>query len=156
MAAWVAAGEWRPFFPGAQVLVSRREHDAIVGEGPYRPDGSEALEALHAQGAVTLVDDEHEVTAEVTVRWTGAHSPGHSVVHVKSDGAEATMVGHLALSPIHAALDGCPLHEDPAAAHARLRALRDRGSPLVGPLWPAPGAARWTGTVMEPVPSGDR
>jgi len=150
MIAWVAAdGGWSPFFPNAEVLVSRREYEAITDAGPYRPQGSDALLALQAQSVVTTVDDEHTVTSEVTTRWTGAHSPGHQVVNVASQGSEATMIGHLALTPLHCATCEHDGHIDPPAAARVLHDLRDRRQLLVGPLWPAPGAARWTGHEMR-------
>jgi hypothetical protein len=151
MIAWRADEQWSPFFPNAEVLISRREHEAIAGDGDYTPGGAEAYLALHASGAVTTVDDEHVVTSEVTTRWTGRHSPGHQLVIIRSGDAEATMIGHLALSPLHCTIDDCALHFDTPAAVAVLKGLRDERRVLVGPLWPTPGAARWTGTEMQVV-----
>ena len=125
--------------------ISRREHDAIAGDGPYEPSGAAAYLALHALGAVTTVGDEHDVTRDVRLRWTGAHSPGHMIVDIRSDDDTATMLGHLALSPLHCVVEGTSrLHGDPVAATAVLRTLHD-GRLLIGPLWPAPGGVRWTG-----------
>ena len=143
MMAWRTDDGWTPFFPEADLLISRREHEAIAARADYRPSGAEAYLALHRQSAVTPVGDEHTVTSEVTMRWTGAHSPGHAVVDIESGHERATMIGHLALTPVHCAVDA-RLHEDPAAAEAILRRLAD-GRLLIGPLWPVPGAARWTG-----------
>jgi hypothetical protein len=151
MIAWRAGDQWSPFFANAEVLISRHEHQAIVDDGNYSPQGSEAYLALHAQGAVMTVDDEHAVTSEVTTRWTGKHSPGHQLVIIRSGDAEATMIGHLALNPLHCTIDDCALHLDTPAAVAVLKKLRDDRQMLVGPLWPAPGAARWTGTEMQVV-----
>ncbi len=150
MIAWADDGRWTPFFPNAEVLISRREYDAIVDDGPYRPQGSDALVALHAHGVVTKVGERHAVTPEVTIRFTGAHSPGHQVVDVTSGDLDATMIGHLALSPLHCVIDEFGGHNEPTSAATVLRALRDSGRLLVGPLWPAPGAARWTGREMRP------
>ena len=56
MIAWLDAhAGWRPFFPNAEVLVSRREYEAIADAGAYRPQGSDALLDLHTQGVVTAV-----------------------------------------------------------------------------------------------------
>lgn len=106
-----------------------------------------ATHALHAQGVLNTVDDEHAVTSEVNIRWTGAHSPGHVVVDISSVGEVATMIGHLALSPLHCVVGECGPHMDPPAAATVLRSLND-GRVLVGPLWPAPGAVRWTGDSL--------
>jgi hypothetical protein len=143
MIAWRAGDAWVPFFPNASVLLARAELDAIAGPGDYEPSGGEALLALDALGAVTPVEDGHEVTPDVTLRFTGKHSPGHQLVDVESGDDRATLIGHLALSPLHCAtLDGT-LHFDVEGANAVLRTLAD-GRLLAGPLWPAPGAVRWT------------
>ncbi len=149
MIAWLDGSGWTPFFPAAAVLVSRREHDAIADGSAYRPEGSDALLALREQGVVTVVEDEHAVTRDVTVRWTGGHSPGHQIVHISSNGDEATMIGHLALSPLNCALPGTGGHLDRTTAIAALTDVRDAGHLLIGPLWPEPGAARWTGAQMQ-------
>jgi hypothetical protein len=142
MMAWLTDDEWSPFFPKAEVLVSRREYEAIADDGPYEPQGGNALMALDSQGVVKTVDDDHIVTSEVTTAWTGAHSPGHMLVNVTADDTTATMIGHLALSPLHLLLGATGPHFDPPGATAVLETLHD-GRLLVGPLWPAPGAARW-------------
>jgi hypothetical protein len=154
MIAWRDGDRWAPFFPNADVILSRRERDAIAGPGDYDPSGGQALLALDAAGAVTAVDDGHAVTREVTLRLTGAHSPGHQVVDIASGSELATMLGHLALSPLHCATGDGTAHEDAPAANAILRTLAD-GRILVGPLWPAPGAVRWTAAGIETIaPAG--
>ena len=151
MIAWLTDDQWGPFFPNAEVLVSRREYEAIADDGPYEPQGGHALIALHALGVVRTVDDEHVVTSEVTTTWTGAHSPGHMLVNVAAGDTTATMIGHLALSPLHLVLGDPGPQIDPPAATAVLETLHD-GRLLVGPLWPAPGAARWSdaGVLVAP------
>ena len=137
------------------MLLSKREYEAIADDGWYSPSGGDALLALYEQGVVTPVDDEHVVTDDVALHWTGAHTPGHQVVDISSQGAHATMIGHLALSPLHCVIDECANHVESEAAVAVLMELRDRGDVLIGPLWPAPGAARWTGAEMRPVASDE-
>lgn len=69
------------------------------------------------------------------------HNPGHCAFHV---GAEATYVGHLAVTPLHLATGPCPpQHADPEGAWTWLEAVKADGRILVGPLWPSPGALRW-------------
>jgi len=154
MIAWRDGDTWTPFFPNAELLVSEQESAAIVDDGPYVPSGSEAFTALHEQGAVTTVGDEHVVTAHVTTEWTGKHSPGHQLVHVTSGDAHATMIGHLALNPVHCLIDDCALHGDTPAAIAVLQTLAD-GRLLAGPLWPTPGAIRWSGDIVETAPADE-
>jgi glyoxylase-like metal-dependent hydrolase (beta-lactamase superfamily II) len=147
MLAWNDDGKWVPFFPNANMLITAREYESVVKGEPFTPQGADALIALHESGALTLVGDRYDVTDAVTLRWTGGHSPGHQVVEIASGGERATLVGHLALSPLQCAVD-CAGHVDVFVANDALREVRDRGDVLIGPLWPAPGAARWDGTAM--------
>lgn len=151
MIAWRDGDTWVPFFPNAELLISERESTAIIDVGPYEPSGAEAFVALCEQGAVTTVGDGHVVTSHVTTEWTGKHSPGHQLVHVTSGDSRATLIGHLALNPLHLLVDDCALHIDIPGAVGVLRTLSD-GRLLAGPLWPTPGAARWTdnGVVTAP------
>ena len=157
MIAWLEDGAWSPFFPNAEIILSERELAAIAADGPYQPQGGDAILELDTQGAVRPVGDEHVVTSEVRTTWVGAHSPGHLLVNVTSGGERATMLGHLALSPLHCVTTAPGPHLDPVAASAVLHGLGDGQRILVGPLWPAPGAARWNGTDVgtvapDPVP----
>jgi glyoxylase-like metal-dependent hydrolase (beta-lactamase superfamily II) len=148
MIAWRTTDGWEPFFPNAKILMSQRESDAILVDGPYEPSGGDAYRALYEQGAVTTVKDEHTVTADVTMQWTGAHSPGHTLVHVGTGDNRATLIGHLALTPVHLEIPDCVLHEDVPRARAALAPLAD-GRLLIGPLFPEPGAVRWTNDTIE-------
>ncbi len=145
-------GSWSPFFPNARILVSDvalREFEAS------EPDGESDLqyEAWHAlidQGVVESYADGEVIAPGVRAQVTGGHCAGHAIVHFGgtsvTDGgtAEATMLGHLAVSPVHLATGECPQqHIDPAAVWSLLRNLADDGRTLIGPLWPAPGHGRW-------------
>jgi hypothetical protein len=152
MIAWSDDGEWSPFFPNAEVLISRREYEAIADDGPYEAEGGDALLALAAQGAVKQIDDDYDVTSEVSTTWTGGHSPGHLLVNVNAGDTTATMIGHLALSPLHLVLGDPGRHSDPERAATALQSVHD-GRLLVGPLWPAPGAVRWSDDEVLVAPS---
>jgi glyoxylase-like metal-dependent hydrolase (beta-lactamase superfamily II) len=152
MIAWRNGDAWQPFFPSAEVILSQHELAAIAANEDYRPQGGDALLELDARGVVSAVGEEHTVTPDVTVRWTGAHSPGHQVVDIGSGDERATMLGHLALNPLHLGVDAGP-HRDPIGAAAALCTLAD-GRLLIGPLWPAPGAVRWSGARVDTVRSG--
>jgi glyoxylase-like metal-dependent hydrolase (beta-lactamase superfamily II) len=144
-------GSWSPFFPSAPILVAQRELDAIdAGEhpSPVHP----AFAELRAQGVLKAVDDGARVTEHVSVEHVGAHTPGHLFVRVASDGAQAIMVGHLAVSPLHLVTGPCPQqHPHPDAAQARIEKLLTEDAVMIGPLWPAPAAGRWNGTELVPV-----
>jgi hypothetical protein len=141
-------GSWSPFFPNARILVSDvalREFLASESDG----EGDLQYEAWHAlidQGVVDSYADGEVIAPGVRAQVTGGHCAGHAIVHFggADDGAEATLLGHLAVSPVHLATGECPpQHIDPAAVEALLRGFTADGRTLVGPLWPAPGFGRW-------------
>jgi len=146
-------GSWSPFFPAAPIFVAQRELDAIdAGEhpSPVHP----AFAALRAQGVLRAVGDGDRITDHVSVEHVGAHTPGHLFVRVESEGARAVMVGHLAVSPLHLVTGPCPQqHPKPDEAQARIEKLLTEDAVVIGPLWPAPAAARWNGTELVPVSS---
>jgi hypothetical protein len=75
---------------------------------------------LHEQGAVMPVTLPRAVTADVHLESSGGHSPGHATGIVTSRGDRALFLGHLAVSPMQAAV-GRPvaLHDDPELTPAR-------------------------------------
>jgi hypothetical protein len=145
-------GSWAPFFPNALLWVPGRDLEAIDA-GKIVGDPSGAIAQLRAQGAVRADDDDVvRVTDAVTLEHTGAHAPGHRFVRISSGGEHAVIVGHLVVTPLHLVTGECPQqHPDPAAAEAIVASLRGEDTILVGPLWPAPGAARWDGRRLVPV-----
>ena len=143
-------GSWTRFFPNAPILMAQRELDAIdagvVFSEPIMPQ-------LRAQGALQAVDgDCVKLTGAVSIEHTGGHSPGHQIVRVSSNGEQAVIVGHLAVSAVHVATGECPPeHLEPGVANDALDRLLAEDCVLIGPLWPAPGAGRWDGRTLTPV-----
>jgi glyoxylase-like metal-dependent hydrolase (beta-lactamase superfamily II) len=149
-------GGWEPAFPNAPVIVTEDEL-AFLEAPPFEVGGLGAFRDLVGQGAVEAVPDGYAVTGEVSMQQTGAHSPGHAVVRVESDGELALLMGHLAITPIHLVSGRCEgMHEDADAAVTVLDGVIDeaiaRSALLIGPLWPAPGAVR-VGAHREPKPA---
>jgi glyoxylase-like metal-dependent hydrolase (beta-lactamase superfamily II) len=146
-------GSWSPFFPNAPIFVAQRELDAVDADehpSPVHP----AFAALRAQGVLRAVDDGERVTEHVSVEHVGAHTPGHLFVRVVSDGAQAIMIGHLAVSPLHLVTGPCPQqHPRPDEAQARIDELLVEDATVIGPLWPAPGAGRWNGREFVASPT---
>ena len=133
-------GSWCRFFPNAPVLISARELAAI--------DISNRLD----DSCVQPTGDRHPITSEVTLEHTGAHTPGHQIVRIESEGERAVIVGHLAVVPHHLSSGVIPKqHVDAEAAWTTLCALRDEDTVLIGPLWPTPGAGRWQNGELVPV-----
>jgi glyoxylase-like metal-dependent hydrolase (beta-lactamase superfamily II) len=150
-------GAWRPAFGRAPIVLSDTEWDKTRGRAE-QPDAA-ALVSLHAQGAVTPVALPHRVTPEVEMVLSGGHSPGHATVVVRSGDARALFLGHLAVSPMQAAVArDVALHDDPGLGRKALQHwLADAASDdalVIGPLWPAPGAARVRLDPTELVPAG--
>lgn len=156
MVAWRNAdGSWSPFFPNARILIS----DAALGEFRARPvPEAEDIEyaAWHAlidQGRVGSYADREPIVPGLLASVGGGHCPGHAVLHLGADhqAPAATMLGHLAVTPLHLATGECAaLNADPALAWSLLRNIASDGRILLGPLWPEPGHGRWLDHRLEP------
>lgn len=140
-------GGWSPTFAHARVVVTARELEFLARPEAAEVSGLAALRALIDHGVVDPVGSDHALTDHVRLEHTGAHSPGHAVVRVRSQGAEAVLLGHLAVTPLQLATGVCEaLHREPDAAHRALTAIvadaAAHDAVLIGPLWPHPGAGR--------------
>ena len=149
-------GHWRPAFPHAPIVLSETEWTKTVARGEQAD--AVALIELHAQGAVTPVSLPHRLTRDLELVLSGGHSPGHATLIVRSDDARALFLGHLAVTPMQAALTRpFALHDDPELGGRALRSwLHDAASDdalVIGPLWPVPGAARVRLDPFELVPA---
>ncbi len=135
---------WRPFFPNSRILMSEAARGAFP-EPACADLVKEGFASLFAQRLVDTFRDGEWIVDGLRAEWTGAHNPGHTVFHVGTP-TELSFVGHLAVSPLHLATGPCmPQHPEPERAWKLLRALAADGRVLAGPLWPSPGAGRWTG-----------
>jgi hypothetical protein len=133
--------DWMPFFPNARLRVG---DTAIRDFEQSAPDDwtSEVWRHLLAAGQVDAYTDGDEIATGMVVEHTGAHNPGHYVIHF-GDGPDVTFVGHLAVSPLHLSTGICePQHDDPQLATDLLLDYAADGRLLIGPLWPSPGAGR--------------
>lgn len=145
-------GGWHPAFPNAPIVMSEPEWERVGTRAGI--SGAEALIALHADGHVETVALPYAVTPSVTMVTTGGHTAGMATVVVESEGERALFHGHLAINPLHAAVQTeVVLHDDPALGAAALRTwLADAATDdalVIGPLWPRPGGARVTS--LDPV-----
>lgn len=142
-----AGGGWRPFFPNARLLIGDRALDSFVRDPPGGDLGA-AIAALLDAGVVDTFGDREELAPGLTAEWTGMHQVGHCAFHMGADDERATFVGHLAVSPLHLATGPCgPQHDEPEEAWRWLTSVAaDPSRVIVGPLWPSPGAIRWSGT----------
>jgi hypothetical protein len=140
------AERWVRFFPNATINVSEA---SAAGFDPAHGDhwSSDVWRQLFAADMVSTYADGAPVLPGMTAEWTGAHNPGHHVFHFGDRSMpEATYVGHLAVSPLHLSTGVCESqHPEPERAWELLRSFADDGRILLAPLWPSPGAGRWSG-----------
>jgi glyoxylase-like metal-dependent hydrolase (beta-lactamase superfamily II) len=150
-------GSWTPFFPRARVVVSAAEMERVRAHPEIQ--GAAALLALVDQGVVDAVGPHHEPAPDVEMVVSGGHTAGHAVVYISDgSGVGAVFIGHLAVSPLDLAVDTkAEAHEDIATAaplvEAELRAAAGDGRLVIGPLWPAPGAAHVSGPPWGVAPA---
>lgn len=98
-------GGWVPTFPKAEHLFARAELEHWLAA--YSTDSStnfgstaDSIMPVVAHGNVRPVDDDHEITPEVTIRTYPGHTPGSAVVWVRSAGVSAAICGDLIHHPI--------------------------------------------------------
>jgi len=144
-------GSWAPFFPNARILLSDAELAGFLnassagGEQASDPVRT-AWTALLEAGCVDTYGHGDVIAPGLTADVSGGHGPGHAVMHFTGgDGTvEFSLIGHLAVSPLHLATGECAaLNEDPAAAWRILHEVADDGHRIAGALWPTPGCGRW-------------
>jgi hypothetical protein len=154
-AALDADGAWSPMFPNARVVMTQAELD-YLDDNPH-VGGWTALRALRDGRAVDGIEAEHELAPDVRSELTAGHTPGHAILRA-GRASEVVFVGHLAVTPLHAGVEmGPEQHVDTPRASLVLHDLIDEARVhdrvLIGPLWPAPGAATATAEGrLEPIP----
>jgi hypothetical protein len=145
---------WVPLFPRARVLVG---DTSIADFEATAPDdwASDVVADLLASELVEVFTDGFEPAPGVVLEHTGAHNPGHYVVHF-GPGPDVTFVGHLAVSPLHLSTGVCqPQHVDPERALELLLGFAEDERVLIGPLWPSPAAGRFVDGRFVPIDDGD-
>jgi hypothetical protein len=155
MVAWRDEdGGFRPFFPRARIRISAPAREAFErGDASEASLEREAWQALIRQGLIDTFADGESIAPGLVAEVGGGHCPGHALLHICDGGGAtlATMLGHLAVSPLHLATGPCAaLHVDPERAWSLLRAAMSDSRLLVGPLWPAPGCGRWRDDRVVP------
>ncbi len=149
-------GGWQPFFPNARILMSEVELSGFLSAAADAAEASDltrtAWSALVDQGLVDIFSDGETLAPGLIADVSGGHGPGHTVFHFQEDGRpRVTLLGHLAVSPIHLATGECAaLNEDPGRAWSLLHENADRGGLIAGSLWPTPGYGRWLEGALHP------
>lgn len=125
-------GVWTPTFPNATYVMPRADFDhwdparnpAVAGsinEHVYE----DSVIPVHAAGQVLLWEDSYMIDADLRLEAAPGHTPGSSVVKLRSGGDRALFAGDLVHTPLqvtHPQHNSC-FCEDAAKARATRRSL---------------------------------
>jgi glyoxylase-like metal-dependent hydrolase (beta-lactamase superfamily II) len=105
--ALAESGNVTPAFPGAKVVIQRRELEEAqtlhpLVRGSYR---REDFQVLSDTDRIMLVDGDAEVAPGVRVELTGGHSPGHQVIRMTSGDDEGLFLGDIVPTTAHLKLN---------------------------------------------------
>ena len=108
-------GRFVPTFPNARDLFSRREYEFWQARRPadhHVAHFAEAIDPVFEAGLVDLINEQHQVCAEVSLFPTPGHTPHHVSVQIRSRGHEAVITGDLMHHPIQFARPDLPVNAD--------------------------------------------
>ncbi|WP_375388797.1 MBL fold metallo-hydrolase [uncultured Amnibacterium sp.] len=136
-------GRWVPTFPNARYLIDQAElqfWDPAAANPSKGPDAkqvwADSVQPLLDAGVVTAWTGAYRIDDAVTVEAAPGHTPGASVVRVRSGDAEALFVGDTLHSPAQVAdarTSSCFDEDTDVAGRTRLRIFAEaaeRGIPL--------------------------
>ncbi|EFL10710.1 MULTISPECIES: MBL fold metallo-hydrolase [Actinomycetes] len=140
-------GEWRPTFPNATYLLPRADHDFWNPAGPHRPKHARANENVFADsiapvvhsGQARLWEDHYDIDEALRLEPAPGHTPGSSVLTVRSGTDRALFVGDLLHHPLQFAepdLNSC-FCEDPTLAAATRHKLLGQAADERALVFPA-------------------
>jgi glyoxylase-like metal-dependent hydrolase (beta-lactamase superfamily II) len=98
-------GRWVPTFPNARYLFGRREYEhwTMLEETNGYHDLNHMHDAVRPvvdAGLVDLIEPDHAVCPEVSLRPTPGHTPGHVSIVIESEGQKAVITGDMMHNPI--------------------------------------------------------
>lgn len=136
---------WVPSFPKARYVWTDAEIERVLGDDDS--GDAQSLAPLLEAGCVDRVQAPHALTRHVRLEAAPGHTPGNVNVWIESGDASAVVVGDMILHPLQMAdPDWAGLDLDGAAAARSRRALlaeaETRGTLVIGPHFPEPGAFR--------------
>ncbi len=89
-------GKYTPTFPSAQYYVSAKDweacHDPALIEDRF-PNAPECVWPLEDLGVLTLMENGHQITSEITTLATPGHTPGHMSLLISSQGENGLVLG---------------------------------------------------------------
>ncbi len=117
-------------YPNARHFIGRADRTQSRYSNPPDPELAGRMETLERLGLLTLVDGDRVIVPGVTMLHAPGESPGHSLVHVESEGAHCYALGDLFHHPCEVEhLDWVLTGRDRAA----MRASRDRFLAIAAP-----------------------
>ena len=98
-------GKWVPTFPNARYLFGRKEYEhwKMLEETKGYHDLNHMYDAVLPvveAGLVDLIEPDHEICPEITLRPTPGHTPGHVSIEISSQGERAMVTGDMMHHPI--------------------------------------------------------
>jgi glyoxylase-like metal-dependent hydrolase (beta-lactamase superfamily II) len=98
-------GKWVPTFPNARYLFGRREYEhwKMLEETHGYHDLNHMYDAVAPvvdAGLVDLIEPDHSICPEITLRPTPGHTPGHVSILIESKGQRAIVTGDMMHHPI--------------------------------------------------------
>lgn len=97
-------GNWVPTFPNAQYLFSRVEfqHAQTDRGQDCEATFNDSVKPIVDAGLAQLVEFDHPITEEVSLKPSPGHTPGHCCIRIVSKGREAIITGDMMHHPIQA------------------------------------------------------
>ena len=98
-------GQWVPTFPNARYLFGRAEYEhwKMLEETNGYHDLNHMYDAVKPvvdAGLVDLIEPDHEICPELSLRPTPGHTPGHVSIVIQSLGERAIITGDMMHNPI--------------------------------------------------------
>jgi glyoxylase-like metal-dependent hydrolase (beta-lactamase superfamily II) len=143
-------GNWVPTFPNARYLIPRADHDFWHPDSARRtrPARTAAANAnvfddsvapVVESGQVVLWEDAHDIDAALRLEYAPGHTPGSSVLTLRSGGELAVFVGDVLHNPvqfIEPDANSC-FCEDPVAARVSRRRVLEQAADQGALVFPA-------------------
>ena len=142
------SGRWIPTFPNARYLIGREEHRhwSAAGDEEQQTILSDSVQPIFDAGLVDLVEMDHRLSAEIRLKPTPGHTPGHVSVIIQSRGETGIISGEAIHHPCQMAHPDwtLPFDSDPASAVATrtslLEEVADQPILFIGTHFAAPTA----------------
>jgi glyoxylase-like metal-dependent hydrolase (beta-lactamase superfamily II) len=101
----LVGGKWVPTFPNARYLFGRAEYEhwkMLTDTNGYHDLNHmhDAVQPVIDAGLVDLIEPNHDICPELSLRPTPGHTPGHVSIVIESEGERAIVTGDLMHNPI--------------------------------------------------------